>query len=190
MVLRPEFSLGHSEFNEFLYAVVGEEKSGIRLTVLSVLARIGLDPWREAARLSDLPREAATRALAAIVKALPEGDWKASDSWAIADRLVNSLPGRESPARGSSQEKYIDDKRSKFQVPKWLFWVAMGAAVYFALSRLEFDRPSLSDRSDGWSQTGNVAAVALVGGGPPVWSGRVLTASFRLPMHISDDFVG
>ena len=73
MVLRSEFSLGHSEFNEFLYAFVGEEESGIRLTVLSALARIGLDPWREAARLADLPREAATRALATIVQTLPEG---------------------------------------------------------------------------------------------------------------------
>lgn len=162
MVLRAEFSLGHSEFNEFLYAVVGEEKSGIRLTVLSALARIGLDPWREAARLSDLPREAATRALASIVQGLPEGDWKASDSWAIADRLIHNLPNRGSPAAGSPQERFVDDKRSKFRVPKWLFWIAMGAAVYFALSRLDVGRPSGSDRSDGWSRTGTVAAVAMV----------------------------
>jgi hypothetical protein len=190
MVLRPEFLLGHSEFNEFLYAVVGEEKSGIRLTVLSALARTGLDPWREAARLSDLPRDAATRALAAIVNRLPEGDWQASDSWAIADRLVNSLPNRASPAAGSPQEKYIDHERPKFQVPKWLFWLVMGAAVYFALSRLDIDRPSRPDRSDGWSQSENVAAVAMVGGSQPVRNGRGLTAAFRRPMHFAGDSVG
>lgn len=190
MVLRPEFLLGHSEFNAFLYAVVGEEKSGMRLTVLSALTRIGLDPWREAARLADLPREAATRALAAMVNTLPEGDWKASDSWAIADRLVRSLPSRGSPAAGSPQEKYIDEKRPKFQVPKWLFWTALGAAVYFALSRLDIDRPSRSDRSDAWSQIENVTAVAMVVGSQPVRSGRVLAASFRLPMHFSDASIG
>ena len=56
MALRPEYSLGHSEFNEFLFAFVGEEKSGQQLTVLSALARLGLDPWGEAARLSELPK--------------------------------------------------------------------------------------------------------------------------------------
>ena len=54
MTLRPEYSLVHSEFNEFLFAFVGEEKSGADLTVLSALARLGLDPWNEAARLSAL----------------------------------------------------------------------------------------------------------------------------------------
>src|SRR6185437_6834745 len=87
MALRPQFSLIHSEFNEFLFAPVGEEEHG-PLTVLSALTRLGVDPWREAARLSDLPRAAAAQALAAIIAALPEGDWKMTDSSAIADRLV------------------------------------------------------------------------------------------------------
>ncbi len=52
MALRPEYSLVHSEFNDFLFALVGQEKSGMQLTVLSALARFGFDPWREAARLS------------------------------------------------------------------------------------------------------------------------------------------
>jgi len=34
MTLRPEFSLGHSEYNAFLFAAVGEEKIGLPLTVL------------------------------------------------------------------------------------------------------------------------------------------------------------
>lgn len=150
----------------------------MRLTVLSALARIGLDPWREASRLSDLPKEAATRALATIVQTLPEGDWKASDSWAIANRLVHSLPSRGSLAAGSPQEKCIDDKRPKFRVPKWLFWIAMGAAVYFALSRLDVGQPSIPGRSDGWSRAGTVAAVAMASGGLPLQSGRVPTPGF------------
>jgi len=92
MTLRPEYSLGHSEYNAFLFAAVGEEKVGLPLTVLTALTRLGFDPWREAARLSDLPRETATRVFAVTIAMLPEGDWKASDSEAIAARLVNWLP--------------------------------------------------------------------------------------------------
>ena len=79
MTLRPEYSLGHSEYNAFLFAAVGEEKVGLPLTVLTALTRLGFDPWREAARLSDLPRETAARAFAVTIAKLPEGDWKASD---------------------------------------------------------------------------------------------------------------
>ena len=94
MTLRPEYSLGHSEYNAFLFAAVGEEKVGLPLTVLTAMTRLGFDPWREAARLSDLPRETAARAFAVTIAMLPEGDWKASESEAIATRLVNWLPGR------------------------------------------------------------------------------------------------
>jgi len=51
MTLQPQFSLIHSEFNEFLFASVGEEKNGVELTALSALTRLGFDSWREAARL-------------------------------------------------------------------------------------------------------------------------------------------
>ena len=98
MTLRPEYSLGHSEYNAFLFAAVGEEKVGLPLTVLTALTRLGFDPWREAARLSGLPRETAARAFAVTIAMLPEGDWKASDSDAIAARLVSWLPGRSASA--------------------------------------------------------------------------------------------
>jgi hypothetical protein len=140
MALRPEFALGHSEFNEFLFAFVGEESGGQQLTVLSALARLGLDPWGEAARLSELPREAATHALAATIGALPGGDWKVSDRQAIAVRLVNCLPRRGSPPATSPakspQGRSIADKMRKSGPQKWLVWIALGAAVLFAMSLL------------------------------------------------------
>ena len=86
MTLRPEYSLGHSEYNAFLFAAVGEEKVGLPLTVLTALTRLGFDPWREAARLSDLPRETASRAFAVTIAMLPEGDWKASVRGATTSR--------------------------------------------------------------------------------------------------------
>src|SRR5476649_2874475 len=94
MTLRPEYALGHSEFNTFLFAPVGEDKAGYPLTVLSALARLGLDPWGEAARLSNLSVEAAVQALTATIAQLPEGDWQASDTAGIAARLVACLPRR------------------------------------------------------------------------------------------------
>ena len=59
MTLRPEYSLGHSAYNEFLFGSLGQDAAGTEVTVLSALSRLGIDPWQEAARLAALPRGAA-----------------------------------------------------------------------------------------------------------------------------------
>jgi hypothetical protein len=142
MTLRPQFSLINSEFNEFLFASVGVEKSGIELTVLSALTRLGVDPWGEAARLSDLPREAAARALAAAIAALPEGEWKVSDSWAIAARLVDRLPGRGSTAPRPPQAESSMNLKKKSAMAAWLISAVLLAAVLFAAWNMLNDRAS------------------------------------------------
>jgi hypothetical protein len=162
MALRPEYSLGHSEFNEFLFAFVGEEKSGQQLTVLSALARLGLDPWREAA-LSDLPKEAATHALAAVIGKLPGGGWKASELQSIAVRLVNCLPRRGSPSAKSAQVRSPGDQKQKSGATNWLIWLALGVAVVFAVSRLDGDKVSEPDMSNLWSNEQHLAGVASIG---------------------------
>jgi hypothetical protein len=86
MTLRAEYSLGHSQYNAFLFAAVGEEHAGMPVTVLTALTRLGLDAWAEAARLSDLSREAAIRDL---------GKTLASEE--LAARLIAALPERSAP---------------------------------------------------------------------------------------------
>lgn len=135
MTLRPEYSLGNSPYNAFLFATVGEEKVGVPLTVLSALARLGFDPWGEAARLSELPRETAARVFAVTIAMLPEGDWKASDSEAIAERLVSWLPGRSAAviaaregARAAGATP-LDNARTSTRAVSWLMWGGLGLAV-------------------------------------------------------------
>jgi hypothetical protein len=43
------------QFEPFLYAPLGEDRRGSSVTVLSMLARLGVDPWSEASELSRLP---------------------------------------------------------------------------------------------------------------------------------------
>ena len=131
MTLRPEYSLGHSEYNAFLFAAVGEEKVGLPLTVLTALTRLGFDPWREAARLSDLPRETAARAFAVTIAILPEGDWKASESEAIAARLVNWLPARSALAIPSVEATPIGGEKMKSGFATWLVRGVLAVALFF-----------------------------------------------------------
>ncbi len=79
------------EFDDFLCASIGEEENGMALSVMSAFARRNVDPWEEAARLSRLPRNVATRELCAIIAELPSGVNRASPR-SIAERLMAPLP--------------------------------------------------------------------------------------------------
>src|SRR5271169_5760441 len=79
------------KFDEFLFTPIGEEENGMVLNVMSAFARRNVDPWEEAARLSGLPRDAATRELCAMIAELPSGANRAGPR-AIAERLMAPLP--------------------------------------------------------------------------------------------------
>jgi hypothetical protein len=40
-------SLPEAEFNDFLFAPIGEDSNGMLVSVLSGLARLDVDPWQE-----------------------------------------------------------------------------------------------------------------------------------------------
>ena len=61
-----------SEFDDFLFAPIGEDRNGMLLSVLSALARLDIEPWQEAAKLARLPRATATERLASLIAALPD----------------------------------------------------------------------------------------------------------------------
>jgi hypothetical protein len=169
MTLRPEYSLGHSEYNAFLFASVGEEKTGLQLTVQTALIRLGFDPWQEAARLSDLPKAAAAQALAAAMARLPDGDWKAAGLPEIAARLLNSLPGRSTPVVPLPKARRSDAKAPKAALSKatgpkatgpnvegtkstaaaWLIWVALAAALFIGVMAMQGNNDFESAPGDG-----------------------------------------
>ena len=60
-----------SEFQDFLYAPICQDQEGMTLSVLSALARQDVDPWTEAARLSQLPKETATKQITDLCAGRP-----------------------------------------------------------------------------------------------------------------------
>jgi hypothetical protein len=83
----PAFPPLGAEFEPFLYAVLCIEGNGMPLTLNSVIARSGGDPWTEAARIAKLPRDAA---LDALTRMIPERS--GSEKADIAKRLLALLP--------------------------------------------------------------------------------------------------
>ena len=86
-----------SGFDDFLFAVVGEDRNGMPLSVVSMLARVDLDPWQEAATLATLPAEMAALRLASLLAALPKHTFQQSSPETTAARLIALLPHRPNP---------------------------------------------------------------------------------------------
>ena len=80
-----------AQFDDFLFAQIGEDGNGI-LSVLSALARLDLDPWQEAANLAQLPKATAARRLASLIAKLPGLPLAQRDIAATASRLIARLP--------------------------------------------------------------------------------------------------
>lgn len=95
MALRAPYMPPHAELNDFLFAQMGADKSGMVVTVASAIARSGIDPWQEAARIASLSRSAAIQALLPMITRSSE-TVDPDDARASADRLVRLLPRRVS----------------------------------------------------------------------------------------------
>jgi hypothetical protein len=79
-------------FNAFLFATVCEERNEMPLSVVSVLARLDLDPWAEAAELARMPRDSAARRLSSLLDGVVKDPPAESACETIATRLVALLP--------------------------------------------------------------------------------------------------
>lgn len=126
MPLPAEFSLLHSELNDFLFAPLGEEESGAPLSVLSALTRLDMDPWAEAARLAAMPREAAVGVLMPLIVLFPKQQRTPAEVRDIADRLAELLPLRRSAAFAAVAQS--DHRRPRWPA-KWLIWLGLGLAL-------------------------------------------------------------
>jgi hypothetical protein len=127
------FSLIRSELNEFLFASIGLERNGMMLSVISGLARLGVDPWEEAARLANLPGPAATDALARAIASMSGGCWQAGEARPIATRLILLLPkhGRAAPPVAARSNTLLAAYR---RIPVALVWVLLGALVIVTIA--------------------------------------------------------
>ena len=134
MTLRPEYALGHSELNTFLYAAAGRDDGGGDVTTLSILARLGFDPWAEAGRLAALPHDAAVQALTAL---LCRASRKTADTDGIAARLVSLLPRPGAPPVPTPQIASVDNMRMR--PPIWLICIVAAVAWYCLLSYMKAD---------------------------------------------------
>lgn len=86
------FRQGGTPFDGFLYANLGLDNEGNTVSVLSALARLGHDPWDEAAELSALSVAGAQTRLSALLAGFADVPQIGRDPRATIPQLVALLP--------------------------------------------------------------------------------------------------
>ncbi len=86
------------EFDPFLFTALGEDENGLALSVVSLFARLNLDPWQEAQDLAAMPAEGAARRLSFSLDSLLDPRLRRSITEATVPRLLALLPKPASAA--------------------------------------------------------------------------------------------
>jgi hypothetical protein len=95
-----------SEFDKFLFAPLGEDENGLSVSIVSLFARLNLDPWREAGDLAALPADVAARRLIASLETLTDPMVRGEIAESMVPRLLALLPRR---IPGSAQAPPVPD---------------------------------------------------------------------------------
>jgi rhamnose utilization protein RhaD (predicted bifunctional aldolase and dehydrogenase) len=127
-----------SEFDDFLYAPIGEDRNGVLVSVLSALARSDVDPWEEAAQLAQLPEETATQKLTSLIAALPDARSPHPEPETIASRLIALLPrqaiSHSSPRNTLSRAKAAPQSPAVTYVIHCLIFMAIVLLVQWLMA--------------------------------------------------------
>jgi hypothetical protein len=152
--------LQRSDLNDFLFADIGIEASGMTLSVLSALARQGSDPWGEAGRLAHLSKAEASDSLAHTIAAMPRSLWDLPAAKVIAARLIALLPAR--PARAEhpaiTRRSLLGDRA--LPPPRTMAMIACVAIAVGSLAWIAV-RPSGSLQDTAHDVSNTVAATTM-----------------------------
>ena len=113
----------------------------MRLSVISALARMNVDPWEEAARLATLSARDAQETLISTLNRFPGNGQQSAETEILAARLVALLPKSDKPATAKASTSAAErPQRNIF----WLVWLCL-AIVLSLLSPHQYGTTSAGD---------------------------------------------
>ena len=103
--MKKHASLSHPghPYTAFLFEPLGDDGNGVPLALASILGRMGLDPWSEAASLAAMPTDVASRKLASLIDAMPNHGSARFESNTLAEQLIRLMPKQTKPTDAATK---------------------------------------------------------------------------------------
>ena len=114
-------------FDRFLGAPVGEDRAGTSVSVLSMLARLNVDPWSEASDLAKMQTAPARQRLVALLARFEDVPTLLPDQGRVASGLLAFLPNRAKNTEPSENGSVAQSVK-----------LAVGAPVYWIIATALF----------------------------------------------------
>jgi hypothetical protein len=126
-----------TDFDAFLLAPMGEDANGLPLNLLTIFARLGVDPWEEAADLAALPVEPAMQRLANRLEASPNAPASPADTVNIVTRLI-ALLHRAPPRKAVAPRPLVPLKVFELSKGARLAVTCLIGALFLLLAQCAF----------------------------------------------------
>jgi hypothetical protein len=131
-----------SRYENFLFAPICDEPGGMRLSVLSALARMNVDPWEEAARLATLPTPDAQKTLVSTLNLFPGKRQRSAETELLAAQLIALLP--KASEATTAKATAITGSRAQ-RNSYWLVWLCFAIAMSLLLPHQHATTTSAED---------------------------------------------
>ena len=125
MTKRASFSHPCLQYTAFLFEPLGDDRNGVPLALASILGRMSLDPWCEAASLAAMPADAAARKLASLIEAMPNQALPRLESNTLAERLIRLLPTRSNPVDPATEPLADAGAATRRPLLRYLVWIVL-----------------------------------------------------------------
>jgi hypothetical protein len=131
MKKRASFSHPALQYTAFLFEPLGDDRNGVPLALASILGRMNLDPWSEAASLAAMPAALAKQKLAALIEAMPSHPSMRPESNTLVERLIMLLPAPPAPpapsipTAGATEPLADVDATKQRPLLTYLVWIVL-----------------------------------------------------------------
>jgi len=121
-------------FEPFLGAQVGQDQRGASVSVLSMLARLEIDPWSEASKLAAMKEMPARKRLEALLGRFKDVPTLVSDRSRVALALLAQLPERSPKPKTTGKEAAIQPR----QLPsgRVMLWLIAAVLLFIWITSL------------------------------------------------------
>lgn len=125
MKMRASFSHPGLEYAAFLFEPLGDDRNGVPLALASILGRMNLDPWSEAASLAAMPADVAAQKLASLIEAMPNHALPRLESNTVSERLIRLLPAQSNSTAPATEPLPEASVATRRPLVTYLVWIAL-----------------------------------------------------------------